>query len=45
MINSLEIFSGAGGLAKGIEMAGARHQAFVEWNGDACKTLRWNYFT
>ena len=43
MINSLEIFSGAGGLAKGIEMAGARHQAFVEWNGDACKTLRWNY--
>lgn len=43
MINSLEIFSGAGGLAKGIELAGAHHQAFVEWNHDACKTLRKNY--
>ena len=43
MINSLEIFSGAGGLAKGIELAGARHQAFVEWNPDACRTLRKNY--
>lgn len=43
MINSLEIFSGAGGLAKGIELAGAHHQAFVEWNTDACKTLRKNY--
>lgn len=43
MINSLEIFSGAGGLAKGIELAGAHHQALVEWNADACKTLRKNY--
>ena len=43
MINCLEIFSGAGGLAKGIELAGAHHRAFVEWNADACKTLRRNY--
>lgn len=43
MINSIEIFSGAGGLAKGIELAGANHQALVEWNTDACKTLRKNY--
>lgn len=43
MLNSLELFSGAGGLAKGIEMAGANHTAFVEWNADACKTLRYNY--
>lgn len=43
MLNSLELFSGAGGLAKGIEMAGATHTAFVEWNSDACKTLRYNY--
>jgi DNA (cytosine-5)-methyltransferase 1 len=43
MLNSLELFSGAGGLAKGIEMAGANHTAFVEWNSDACKTLRYNY--
>jgi len=43
MLNSLELFSGAGGLAKGIEMAGANHAGFVEWNADACKTLRHNY--
>ncbi len=43
MLNSLELFSGAGGLAKGIEIAGANHMAFVEWNTDACKTLRYNY--
>ncbi len=43
MINSLELFSGAGGLAKGIELAGVTHKAFVEWNADACKTLRGNH--
>lgn len=43
MLRSLELFSGAGGLAKGIELAGAKHTAFVEWNADACKTLRYNY--
>ncbi len=43
MLNSLELFSGAGGLAKGIEIAGANHVAFVERNPDACKTLRHNY--
>lgn len=42
-INGLEIFSGAGGLAKGIEMAGITHTGFIEWNSYACKTLRWNY--
>lgn len=43
MINSLELFSGAGGLAKGLELAGATHQAFVELNNNACKTLRVNH--
>lgn len=43
MLKSLELFSGAGGLAKGIEIAGASHAAFVELNSDACKTLRYNY--
>lgn len=43
MCNCLEIFSGAGGLATGIGLAGAVHTAFVEWNSDACKTLRANY--
>lgn len=42
-MNSIEIFSGAGGLAKGLELAGSRHQAFVEWNANACNTLRSNY--
>lgn len=42
-MNSIEIFSGAGGLAKGLELAGITHQAFVEWNPDACNTLRQNY--
>jgi DNA (cytosine-5)-methyltransferase 1 len=43
MISSLELFSGAGGLAKGLELSGARHSAFVEWNAEACATLRLNY--
>lgn len=42
-MNSIEMFSGAGGLAKGLELAGANHLAFIEWNEYACKTLRANY--
>lgn len=42
-MNSIEIFSGAGGLAKGLELAGTTHLAFIEWNADACNTLRENY--
>lgn len=43
MIEGIEIFSGAGGLATGLGMSGVNHNAFVEWNPDACKTLRENY--
>ncbi|MBM9520602.1 DNA cytosine methyltransferase [Desulforhopalus vacuolatus] len=43
MLNSIEIFSGAGGLAKGLELSGVNHKAFVELNSQACKTLRENY--
>ncbi len=43
MLDGIEIFSGAGGLAKGLESSGIRHRAFVEWNKDACKTLRSNF--
>jgi DNA (cytosine-5)-methyltransferase 1 len=43
MLNGIEIFSGAGGLAKGLELAGVNHKAFVELNPQACKTLRENY--
>lgn len=42
-MNSLEIFSGAGGLAKGLEQAGFQHSAFVEFNKHACNSLRENF--
>jgi DNA (cytosine-5)-methyltransferase 1 len=42
-VKSLEIFSGAGGLAKGLELAGFEHSAFVEFNSDACASLRQNF--
>jgi len=42
-MNSLEIFSGAGGLAKGLEQAGFKHSAFVEFNSHACSSLRQNF--
>ncbi len=42
-MNCIELFSGAGGMAKGLALAGLNHLAFVEWNGDACKTLRANF--
>lgn len=39
----IELFSGAGGLAVGLEQAGCEHKAFVEWNAEACRTLRSNF--
>lgn len=42
-IKSLEIFSGAGGLAKGLEIAGFEHSSFVEFNTNACMSLRKNF--
>jgi DNA (cytosine-5)-methyltransferase 1 len=41
-LRSLEVFSGAGGLALATHEAGFRHEAVVEWNRDACATLREN---
>ena len=43
VMRSLEIFSGAGGLAKGLEMAGFEHAAFVEFNKHACLSLCRNF--
>jgi len=40
--SSVELFSGAGGLALGIEQAGFRHRALVELDDHACDTLERN---
>jgi DNA (cytosine-5)-methyltransferase 1 len=42
-MKSIELFSGSGGLAKGLEIAGFDHLAFVEHNKDACASLRRNF--
>ena len=42
-MRSLELFSGCGGLAKGLELAGFDHCAFVEYNKWACASLRANF--
>ena len=39
---SLELFCGAGGLALGVEDAGFKHLALVEFNKHACATIRQN---
>lgn len=41
-MNSIELFTGAGGLAMGTALAGFEHRAVIEWNPDACDTLRKN---
>jgi DNA (cytosine-5)-methyltransferase 1 len=42
-MKSLELFSGAGGLARGLELAGFEHAAMVESNKHAVATLRSNF--
>lgn len=41
-MNSLELCAGAGGQAQGLERSGFEHQALVEIDAAACKTLRSN---
>ncbi len=41
-MRSVELFVGAGGLAMGIARAGFSHDAVVEWDHDACETIREN---
>src|SRR5688500_5062850 len=39
---SIELFTGAGGLALGVAQAGFEHLHLVEWNKDACASLQAN---
>lgn len=41
-MNSIELFTGAGGLAMGISNAGFCHEALIELDKDACTTIREN---
>src|SRR5690554_6705468 len=41
-MSSIELFAGAGGLAMGMARAGFQHSAVVEWDYDACQTIRKN---
>ncbi len=41
-MRSIELFTGAGGLALGIHLAGFHHLAVLERDHDACNTLRLN---
>lgn len=42
-MKSIELFSGVGGLAEGLKLAGFKHEALLEWNKDACESLRLNF--
>ncbi len=42
MINSIELFSGAGGLALGLHQAGFKPAALLEWDKDSCENIKAN---
>lgn len=42
VLSSVELFTGAGGLALGVSAAGFNHRLLLEYNKDACKSLREN---
>jgi len=41
-MKSIELFAGAGGLALGVARAGFEHEVVLEWDRNACDTLRRN---
>jgi DNA (cytosine-5)-methyltransferase 1 len=42
MMRSVELYTGAGGLAMGVSRAGFKHLAVIEWDADACETIHEN---
>lgn len=42
-MQTLELFAGCGGLAKGLELAGFEHALLIEHNRQACDSLRLNF--
>ncbi len=42
MLNSIELFAGAGGLGMGVGLAGFSPKAVIEWDTWACDTIREN---
>lgn len=42
-MQTLELFAGCGGLAKGLELAGFSHAGLLEINHQACESLRANF--
>ncbi|MGH7174319.1 MAG: DNA cytosine methyltransferase [Gemmataceae bacterium] len=42
-MQSVELFAGAGGLALGTAEAGLSHKVVIEWDENACRTLRRNH--
>lgn len=42
-MKSVELFAGGGGLAFGTAEAGFRHKTVIEWDANACATLRQNH--
>lgn len=42
-MQTLELFAGCGGLAKGLELAGFEHAGLLEVNHQACESLRANF--
>lgn len=42
MVHSIELFSGAGGLALGLHQAGFKPAALMEWDKDSCDNIKAN---
>jgi len=41
-MESIELFSGIGGLALGLQMSGFHHTDLYEWNEASCNNIRYN---